>query len=782
MRIYFLCLLLGCTHFAFSQEQLEAFVVDSQQNPIVGAHIDLDHRCTVTDDKGMFFIDSNSINQGKLKIVKEGYEPYYEQIDKNNIPTFFQLSLEGEELAELVIDTYHLSTKNSENLASKDLWENYSGGFAQSIAQTAGVEVSNIGSQNGKISMRGMQQNRLAVVENGTKIEGQQWGADHGLEVDALQTENVEVVKGVGTIAYGSDAIAGVVQIDNESIPKKGWSVKTQSSYKSNSKAIAQGLSLSYGAPTHHFFKLKGSFVRYADFEIPTSSIRYLNTVIPIHDQKLTNTAGKELNFMGQWGYYNSNFKHVLTFSQFRSTSGFFSGAHGIPNIKSTYKEGSDYAIELPYQSVVHSKIGGNASYQGAKHQQWNFIWGYQLNHRQELSNFHTHFPNQPKPEDALTEFDFRLHTVDLKLTYENQWTIAHKTKMGVSFQGKKNRIGGYSYLLPAYQQKTYSGFAMHQWEPNNQQMLEVGVRYDFAQLGIEGYYDKVLYDYLIGQNVSEEKSKSYAQRSQTLDKNFSNISYSIGYTYHLNKNYHSGITLSSNFRFPNAMELSANGLHHGAFRHEQGNANLDSEKGWAIDWNHQWQSKHFRVDLSLYSYYFSNYIFLKPTGTFSELPHGGQVYAYDQSRALISGFESQLQWNYNQWSATSVLEYIYTRQLSEEGAYPLPFSTPINHLLTLENRPFQNNEQWNNTKIKAYWKYYLAQNRIARNETTTPSGSVFGCSISNTFQKNEWTANIKLGVDNLLNTKYYEHNSFYRPLDIPALGRTFYLQIMFNY
>ncbi len=38
--------------------------------------------------------------------------------------------------------------------------------------------------------------NRIAVLENGIKQEGQQWGANHGLELDAFNIGAVNVLKG----------------------------------------------------------------------------------------------------------------------------------------------------------------------------------------------------------------------------------------------------------------------------------------------------------------------------------------------------------------------------------------------------------------------------------------------------------------------------------------------------------------------------------------------------------------------------------------------------------
>lgn len=61
--------------------------------------------------------------------------------------------------------------------------------------------------------IRGLGFNRIAVSENGIKQEGQQWGADHGLEIDAFNVDEVRILKGPSSLLYGSDAMGGVIEI-----------------------------------------------------------------------------------------------------------------------------------------------------------------------------------------------------------------------------------------------------------------------------------------------------------------------------------------------------------------------------------------------------------------------------------------------------------------------------------------------------------------------------------------------------------------------------------------
>src|SRR5690606_13916663 len=137
-------------------------------------------------------------------------------------------------------------------------------------------------------------------------------------------------------------------------------------------------------------------------------------------------------------------------------------------------------------------------------------------------------------------------------------------------------------------------------------------------------FFDPILYAYLLGNGQSEAEASGYALRSQELSRDFSNVNFLVGAAYRPNAFWEVSASAGTNFRLPTAIELAANGIHHGSFRHEQGNPNLDTEKGIVADGKVQFTKNKWIVSINPYLYYFSNYIFLKPSGTFSPLPHGG--------------------------------------------------------------------------------------------------------------------------------------------------------------
>jgi iron complex outermembrane recepter protein len=74
------------------------------------------------------------------------------------------------------------------------------------IAHQPGVSQITTGSGISKPVIRGLGFNRVVVVNDGVRQEGQQWGDEHGIEIDPASVHSVEILKGPASLMYGSDA------------------------------------------------------------------------------------------------------------------------------------------------------------------------------------------------------------------------------------------------------------------------------------------------------------------------------------------------------------------------------------------------------------------------------------------------------------------------------------------------------------------------------------------------------------------------------------------------
>ncbi|MEP6684400.1 MAG: TonB-dependent receptor, partial [Parafilimonas sp.] len=78
-----------------------------------------------------------------------------------------------------------------------------------------GVNAVSTGPAISKPFIRGLGYNRVLTINDGVRQEGQQWGDEHGIEIDDYSVQRVEVLKGPASLMYGSDAIAGVINIQS---------------------------------------------------------------------------------------------------------------------------------------------------------------------------------------------------------------------------------------------------------------------------------------------------------------------------------------------------------------------------------------------------------------------------------------------------------------------------------------------------------------------------------------------------------------------------------------
>lgn len=760
----------------YSQFTLSGTIVDAEQKPVSEAIVQLGQHQTSSSSEGFFTISGLSKGNFTLSVTHINYQEYLRIIElKSNLHIKIQLLPKLNLLEEVAVNSTSQTIENTEKISNASITTNFSGSLASSLENTAGVNAFRIGSGAAKPIIRGLGHNRVAVAVNGIKHQGQPWGSDHGLEIDAFSTEEVEVIKGASSIRYGSNAIGGALVIKNHSVPQKD-------SIQGNITLLGRSVNQTIGAAfdlkerkNKLFYKLSASYLDYGDLKTTTDTIVYLTRNIPIHNRKLKNTAGMEWNAMGQIGYMGENYQSTFLLSNNRTKAGFFPGAHGVPELNRLQDDKNSRNINYPYQQVNHLTVQNS--------HQWNFsenkvsiALGYQNNRRQEMSEFHTHYANQNTPESLSdVELDFNLTTWSADATLLLHHSSFSQTELGLQSHYQQNTIKGYSFLLPEYKQFAIGMFALHHYKLSNQIKFNLGVRYDYASISLSGFYDTILYDYLTSQNYSQEIANQYALRSPELSKNFSNLNGKMGLLYTPDEKWSVALNLGSSFRTPTAIELGANGIHHGSFRHEKGDSSLNSEKGYTADLQIGFSSDKFRIGVNPYLYYFSNFIYLKPSGAFSILPHAGQIYQYTQTRALLSGGEVESEITWNRFQTTIIAEYIYNIQLKDN--YPLLFTPPFNLYTKVNYTLIRDSKHLKNTEIYFSGKYFATQNRIAQNEEITPESFVMDLGFSTTLKFGKTTPKLVLSVQNLWDTRYYSHTSFYRALEIPEQGRN--VQVM---
>lgn len=142
----------------------------------------------------------------------------------------------------------------------------------------------------------------MLVAENGIKHEGQQWGDDHGLEIDQYAIDQAEVIKGPASLTYGSDAIGGVINLKSNTMPLKKFAGQVNLFGRTNNESIGSSVRLT-GRNGKFWYKANATWMDYADYKVPADSIEYYSYWIKLKDQRLRNTAGREMDGNLMLGY-----------------------------------------------------------------------------------------------------------------------------------------------------------------------------------------------------------------------------------------------------------------------------------------------------------------------------------------------------------------------------------------------------------------------------------------------------------------------------------------------
>src|SRR5690606_18533238 len=214
-------LLLFLSISANSQIIISGNIQDNYGIPVQEVRITAQNASVYSDAEGNYSLPFT--NPGKIisRLEKEGFQTLEARLELNSSQVRnFILTEEIYELSETIIQHSHeKKIENSETVNAQFLKEEFSGSLAKSLEKIPGIQAMEIGSGTSKPVIRGLGFNRISVVDNGIKQEGQQWGADHGLEINPWSIENLEIIKGAHTLEYGSDAMGGVISIKNNKKP-----------------------------------------------------------------------------------------------------------------------------------------------------------------------------------------------------------------------------------------------------------------------------------------------------------------------------------------------------------------------------------------------------------------------------------------------------------------------------------------------------------------------------------------------------------------------------------
>ena len=475
------------------------------------------------------------------------------------------------------------------------------------IAHQPGISQVTTGSGISKPVIRGLGYNRVVVVNDGIRQEGQQWGDEHGIEVDPYSVHSVEILKGPASLMYGSDAMAGVIIFHSSPIlPMGDMRANVSTGYQNNNGLFDYSL---------NFAGNKAGFVwdsRYSGKMAHAYKNKY--------DGYVFGSSYREQAFSQMLGYnYRLGHTH-LTLDYYHLTPGLVEGERDEKTGELLVPDGydlKDYGRPMPYQQIHHYKaVLDNSWFLGDGN--LKLLLGYQQNRRQE-------FEEEEHPDEC--GLDFLLHTVNYDLHYLSPEMNGWKFAAGINGMWQQSINKGTEYLVPAYRLFDYGLFATMSKEIGRLN-ISGGLRFDHRHLHSEAL---------------EEEGEL---RFQDFKRNFKALTGSIGMTYELSSNWNVKLNLSRGFRAPNISELGSNGVHEGTMRYEMGNRDLKPEHSWQMDLGLDYSSPIVSAQLALFANRIDNYIFIQKMADADGheiIVDGTPAYQFAASDARLWGGEARV-------------------------------------------------------------------------------------------------------------------------------------------
>lgn len=488
------------------------------------------------------------------------------------------------------------------------------------LAKKPGVSQLATGPGISKPVIRGLGYNRVLVINEGVRQEGQQWGDEHGIEIDELSISRAEILKGPASLMYGSDALAGVVNLVTH-VPVAEGVIRGNfmTNYQTNNNLLGlhgnvAGNKRGINWNAYGSFKSAGNYSNRYDGRVLNSSFNEKNT-------------GGYIGINKKWG-----FSH-LVFSSFNQVLGLVEGDRddatgkfllytGTPLERiATNEDLNERNPLIPRQQIKHYKIASDNNFVlGRGRLKMNL--GFQNNQRKEFAN-----PEDENEYELFFDLNSVTYNVQYVLPEVKEWHIT----VGASgmYQASKNKAD--DVLIPEYDLFDIGGFVYAQ-RYFKKLTLSGGARYDHRALDSKEFFD--------GPDLKFMAFKT----------SFSNVSASIGISYEPAD----WLVLKSNmargFRAPNIAELGSNGVHEGTFRYEYGNQDLKSETSLQWDGGFEVNYEHFNLGISGFYNHISNFIFYhkleSALGGDSVVNVDGEditAFRFSQNDATLSGLEVNL-------------------------------------------------------------------------------------------------------------------------------------------
>lgn len=635
-------------------QSIQGIVKNEEGQTLPGATVRVGDLIAISSDDGSFTF--SNLCPGKYSIVAE-YVGYTTGEESFSVPSRKTISLQLKalttELESVVVEgekRMNAVSQTTTVLSKKDLALLHGRPLGESLKEIPGVSAIQTGPSIFKPVIHGLHSQRILILNNGIRQEGQQWGIEHAPEVDPYIASSIEVVKGAETVRYGSDAIGGVIIINPpplHEVEKLGGELNFGFMSNNRMGVLSAMLEGQLSKNDKWTWRLQTSAKKGGDYRAP--------------DYNLSNTGTEELNFSGAIGFKDEHRGFEAYFSSFNNTIGILRAAHtgNLQDIQSSivserpwYVADFSYKIENPKQQINHQLLKLKSYFDFKNIGRINILYGGQYNQRKEFD-----IRRSGRSERPALSMGLFSNVLDVSLDHEKG---DHSGSVGVNgtvkFNTNDTDLTGITPLIPDYQQASAGIFVLEKLR-RNKWTLEAGGRYDYQYLQVMTF------------NARKELVKP------SFDFNF--FSGTIGVSYAINQHWRYISNFGMSSRPPHVSELYSEGLHHGTGSIEEGlmrpnndvltDQNLirkEQSKKWINTL--QFGGNNLNVDFSVYYNRMDNYVFIRPYETRLTIRGYFPVFRFDQTDAVLMGSDLGLRWDVSKrLTYASKVSYIHATDVT---------------------------------------------------------------------------------------------------------------------
>lgn len=772
--LYFIICCFSLTK-SFGQNVISGKVLLNETNEvIIGANVYIPElrTGTSTDVNGFYQIKNLPKGEFTLQVSYVSLKTITKKVNvKNATKQDFEMENSATSLEEVVITGAGIKTLVKESpvpiaALSRAQWlQSTSTNLVDAIVKLPGVSQIMTGPTLSKPIIRGLGFNRVITVHDGVRQEDNQWGEEHSLHIDEFSIERYEIIRGAGSLMYGSDGLGGVISVISPT-PTESDKINGSLLYNYQTNNGLQGFSVNLGGN-------KNGFVWTSRLSNKNAG-NYQNAF----DGLVNGSKFQELNYSGmiglnkKWGFsriYFSKFgQDINIIDGTRDAEGFFSKQIVINGQSETVRV-SEEELKNPSinpsnsQSLSNYKVSWN-NYLMLGKSSLSLNLAYSQNHRREYGN-------------VLKPFEADLYFYLQTLYYDARFNFPEKNNFEVTIgtngmaQTMNNR--GNETLYPNFNLFDNGVFVFSK-KKFNKLIMSGGLRFDIRQLDIHKLY-------IDSEGKFQTKpSANTSERFAGFNKTFQNATGSFGAVYKINHLLSVKTNVARGFRAPSVPEISSNGEHAGTFRYEIGNINQQSEVSLQNDLGLTFENSSLYIDVNLFSNRINHYTFSERVQNISgkdSIINGVPVFRYQQGNTRLLGLEAVVTYN-----PASARWFSFTQSYSSvngvnlsaknDSAKYLPFMPPPRWLSNIKLTKNTLGKHVRNTYFSVELEHNQQQNNalLAYNtETKTPAYSLVnvgtGATITNLKKKALFS--IYLNVNNLLDNTYQSHQSRLKYLDV---------------